>query len=168
MAAKIRLRAIGQPARFSVCGFEDGTGRVVLVDKNGNRIGTVQADDIGTPGPLAVQRLQWDAHIEWMVDRMSKQLSRLGPTHDPWERKVNVWMKTQYPKYGPRKQKVNRRPPSSPRKRRTWEDAVTCMRYQLKNAERKSRELALDPWSRWAESVRRNHQAKEDYFNGIA
>lgn len=158
MALQFRSPLPRKPVRFAVYGFDVGDGCVLLVDRHGQRIGVMPSEDIGMPSRLAMSMLAWDVQIGRMVEKFSRQLVKRQYPADMWLRKVEVWMTTQRP---------SRRCRSytrffSPEKRKTWDDAMRCMRAQFKNAEHKAKVLKSDPWNQWAETVSRNHRRKGD------
>lgn len=147
-----------KPVRVAVYGFDVGDGCVLLVDRHGRRIGEVASEDIGMPSQLTMSTIQWEARIGWMLERFTAQRQKRRYPTELWQRKVEVWMKTQT---------QHRRPASHnrffcPEKRKTWDDALRCMRAQFKNAEHKCKVVKSDRWNQWAETVYRNHRRKGD------
>lgn len=154
MALKLRppmLRTI------KLTGVSVKSGKIWLFDAKGNRVGVV-CDSFAFPcGDAVASGIEWRLAIRRMVLKFERQRSKQSYSMtDGWERKLLVWIKSQE---GPvRRPKYTRF--FSPARRATWEDAITCMKYQFGNANAKVR-LKSDQWMQWAETVSRNHRHKE-------
>jgi hypothetical protein len=146
-----------QPRTFRVTGVVTKDGRVQLFDRNGNSIGLVDAADAAPACAVGLSRISWEQQIERMIKRFRRQIIKQPyASMSDWEKKTQVWMQTQ-------RAPIRARSHSryfSPTKRSTWEDAISCMRNQFTNANRKA-SLSSDPWSKWAETKSRNSNRRE-------
>lgn len=159
MGRKLLPPMLRKPKRFSLYGFEVGDGCVLLVDRNGQRVGIVAVEDIGMPSRLTMSMLLWEAQLGVMLHKFKRQ-ERVNPwaAADVWERKTHWWMAS----FRSPVRKRSHVRFFSGRSRKTWDDALRCMRMQYKNAEHKAKVLKTDPWNQWAETVSRNHRRKGD------
>ena len=134
-----------------------GSGKVWLFDANGKRVGIIRGDAAFPATATAQATIVWKLAIRRMLKRFDKQLR--GQTYSMaggWERKVQVWIKTQ--EHPVRHRKHDRY--FTPLRRATWDDAIKCMKYQFGNANARLR-VKADVWLQWAETVSRNHRRKE-------
>jgi len=156
MDLNIGTRQGRKPVRLTIYGFKVKGGRIRLIDKSGNVIATVESGDVGMPSRTALANAEWMLAIERMLERFARQSCKRVADLGSWERKIDVWMDTQH-------EHVRRRSYTrffSPTKRRTWDDAIRCLRGQFKNAEHRFKTLKCDGWSQWSETKSRNHRKK--------
>jgi len=160
-----RGRALRKLERVTLYAVNIGRGKLRLITRSGQRIGTAQRADFGKPSREVVSDLMWDLAIRRMLNRFSKQIAYAQSTaeKDPWDRKVDTWMTCLKGRY-PARRASGRRFFSSD-KRKTWDDAISCMRFQYKNMLARKR-LMSDPWNLWAETVSRNHRRKAQVAYG--
>jgi hypothetical protein len=159
MGLKIRTPL---PRTIRLTGFETIDGMVVVFDRLGNRVGVVDAGCAQQASTVGLSRIAWDIEIDRMLARFARQLAKRTYASMPeWERKLVTWLHTQQDPVRVR----NHARFFSPSKRSTWEQAIQCMRYQFKNANKKAT-VNEDKWMQWAETKRRNSERRQSRHGG--
>lgn len=146
-----------KPVRIVTYGFDNGDGTLSLMNSSGKTICVIAAEDASDPVEVALSRPEWELSVRRLVGEIRRQNQKdYYGLLSVWDRKLQVWQRTQ--SHPIRIRSYQRF--FSQTKRKRWDDSIRCMIYQFKNANHKA-VFSSDPWNQWAETVTRNHRAKD-------
>jgi hypothetical protein len=135
---------------------------VILLNKQGGRIGCVKVSLIGIPKGEVIENQKWNfwstKSQQWLKSREDQ---RIAYNSGGWGTKAETWILSLgfRKRYGLRKKQGRRY--WAPEKRKTWDESFALLAQQLRNARRCAAVCKTkNAWNHWADTCGKNHRRK--------